>query len=77
MNFFVGGFFGFLVEYVVGKVVFGFFDVVVFGCFFVDGVGDGVLENVFFFFGEVVEDFGCEVEVLGDDFFGCVFCLIG
>lgn len=60
-----------------GKVVFGLLDVAALGRLLVDGAGDGALENVLLLLGEVVEDLGREVEVLGDDLLGCVLCLIG
>ena len=67
-----GGLLGLLIQEPVGEVVLGLLDVAALGGFLVDGARDRALENVFLLLGKVVEDFGGEVEILGDDFLGSV-----
>jgi hypothetical protein len=59
----------------VNEVVLGLLDIAALGCFLINGTGNRALEDVFLLLGEVVEDFGGEVEVLGNDFLAGVLCL--
>lgn len=58
---------GLLLEHPVDEVVFGLLDLLAHGLLFVDGAGLGCLEDVLFFLGEMLEDLGVKVEILGDD----------
>ncbi len=63
---------GFLVEHLVGELQFGLFHVGAFGFFVLDGARQGALEDVFLLFGDRLEDFGRELEVLGQNGLGGV-----
>ena len=63
---------GGLGEHAVGESEGGLFDGGGGGELFVHGGGDGAGEDVFFRGGNVVEDFGGEAEVFGEDGFGRV-----
>jgi hypothetical protein len=61
-----------LVEHLVGEVQFGFLHVGALGFFVLDGAGQGALEDVFLLFGDGLEDFGGELEVLCKNGLWCV-----
>lgn len=61
-------------KHLVREVVLGLLDVLALGALVLDRARVGALENVLFARGDVLEDFGREMEVLGDDGLGGMSC---